>query len=359
MTGRQRLQAVLQKQSRDRLAWTTLLDNATLALLPPDLRGNGGIDFYKRLGCDIFLLNGWNTPHHLHSPAHSWPENVRVNVRHEPEQYSIEWASPKGVLKGIWQGAHPIKYPVDSLEAVLLYREMWEGVSFTQVDDSAAFAALKDLLGEDGVITRFWGPSTIPRLLEQDMGAENFYYMFADHPHEMDALIRAMHRREMDAFKILAAGPCDSVTLVENTSTFYISPDIYRRYNMPHQRDFVDAVHAAGKTAIIHMCGHVRGLLPLIRETGLDGIHALTPPPTGDTPWETALDEIGEDLIIFGCLDPTIFASGKIAEIPAALDALITKRLRNANFVLAPMADGIAVDPARFQAIADWVRENG
>jgi hypothetical protein len=29
-----------------------------------------GIDFYKHLGCDIFLLNGWNTPHPFRSPEH-------------------------------------------------------------------------------------------------------------------------------------------------------------------------------------------------------------------------------------------------------------------------------------------------
>jgi hypothetical protein len=56
MTGRERLNAVLRKQVKDRLPWTTLVDNATLALLPEGLRGNGGIDFYKHLGCDIFLL---------------------------------------------------------------------------------------------------------------------------------------------------------------------------------------------------------------------------------------------------------------------------------------------------------------
>jgi hypothetical protein len=60
MTGRERLNAVLQKQAKDRLPWTTLVDNATLSLLPEELRCNGGIDFYKHLDCDIFLLNGWN-----------------------------------------------------------------------------------------------------------------------------------------------------------------------------------------------------------------------------------------------------------------------------------------------------------
>lgn len=359
MTGRERLTAVLNKRPKDRLAWTTLVDRATLSLLPEEQRAGGGIGFYKDLGCDIFLLNGWDTPHSFRSPEHRWAGDVESVTRREGPRWTVEWKTPGGTLTSVFEGAHPLKYPVDSLAAVRLYREMWEGASFAARDDSQALARLDEMIGEHGVVTRFWGPSAIPRLLETDMGTENFYYLLADHPGEMHALIEAIHRQELDAFRILADGPCDSVTLVENTSTFYISPDIYRRYNMPHQRDFVEAVKARGKTALLHMCGHVRGILDLIKETGCDGIHALTPPPTGNTPWEDALDVLGEDTIVFGCLDPTIFAAGEISRIPAALDALITPRLREANFVLNPMADGIPVDPARFRAVAEWVRANG
>lgn len=359
MTGRERLNAVLRKQSKDRLPWTTLVDDATISLLPEEQRGNGGIDFYKHLGCDIFLLNGWNTPYTFRSPEHRWPEELKVVEQHEGRRTTILWKMPKGVLTGIFEGSHPVKYPVDSLTALHIYREMWEGASFVAHDDSGTLARLDSLIGEHGVVTRFWGPSTIPRLLEVDMGTENFYYLLADHRNEVHALIQTIHQREVNAFNILADGPWDSVTLVENTSTLYISPEIYRQYNMPHQREFVDAVKSRGKTAIIHICGHVRGILDLIKETHCDGIHTLTPPPTGNTPWEDALDVMGDDLIIFGCLDPTIFAAGEISRIPMALDALITPRLRETNFVLNPMADGIAVDPARFHAVAQWIRKNG
>lgn len=357
MTGRERLNAVLRKQPKDRLPWTTLVDDASLALLPQELRGNGGIDFYKHLGCDIFLLNGWNTPHTFRSPEHRWPDEVEISTRQEGDKRTVCWKTPQGVLTGIWKGHHPVKYPVDSLKALHIYRRMWESSSFVIQDDADALASLEKLIGEQGVVTRFWGPSTIPRLLQVDMGTENFYYMLADHPAEVDALIRTIHQREVKAFNILADGPWDSVTLAENTSTFYISPEIYRKYNMPHQREFVDTIKSKGKTAILHMCGHVRGILDLIKETHCDGIHTLTPPPTGNTQWEDALDILGDDLIIFGCLDPTVFISGKISDIPAVLDTLITPRLRESNFVLNPMADGIPVDPARFQAVAQWVAE--
>ena len=358
MTGRERLNAVLKKQPTDQLPWTTLVDNTTLDHFPEELRGNGGIDFYRHLGCDILLLNGWNTPHRLRSPGLRWGDNVTIEHRKDGIRDITTWQTPWGSLTSIGQQGHPTKYPIDSIEALCIYRKMWEEACFEAHDDSEEFAALDTLIGADGVITRFWGPSTVPQLLEQDMGTENFYYLQADHPDEMDVLIRTIHEQQLQAFEHLADGPWDSVTLVENTSTFYISPQVYERYNMPHQRDFVERVKQRGKTAILHMCGHVHALLDLIRETGCDGIHALTPPPTGNTAWEKALDVLGDDLIIMGALDPTIFASDPVGGIGPALDRLITPRLREANFVLAPFADGIPVDIERFYAVKHWMDDN-
>ena len=358
MNGRERLKAVLHKQPTDRLSWTTLVDNATLSQIPEELQGKAGIDFYRYLGCDILMLNGWNTPHRFRSPERVWGENVETVERREGNRVIRETRTPKGTLTAVFERGHPVQYPVDSLEALCIYRDMWENATFVEHDDSGVLADIETLIGQDGVVTRFWGTTPIPQLLELDMGVKGFYYLLYDHPGEVQALIRTMHERERVAFRQVARGPWESVTLVENTSTYYISPQIYAEYNMPHQREFVEIMQENGKVAILHMCGHVRFILDLIKETGCDGIHALTPPPTGDTPWEDALDVIGEDLIIFGVLDPSIFISGPVDGIGPALDQLITPRLREANFCLMPAADGITVDHERFLAIKRWTEEN-
>jgi len=358
MTGRERLNAVLRGEAKDRLPWTTLVDGATLSLLPPGLGIGNCIDFCRHIGCDVFLLNGWSTAFEFRSPELRWGPETRVRTSRQGEEQTVNWETPRGRLTAVLRRGHPCKYPVDSPEALRVYREMWEAAAYVAHDDAETFRAVDALVGTSGIVTRFWGPSTIPRLLEIDMGVENFYALYCDHPEEMDGLINLMHARELPAFGHLAAGPCSSVTLIENTSTSYISPEVYAKYNMPHQRDFVAAVHGAGKAALLHMCGHVRALLELIRETGCDGIHALTPPATGNTPWELALDVLGEDLVILGCLDPATWIAGDIRGIPAALDRLITPRLREANFVLHPFADGIPVPLERFQAVARWVERS-
>jgi len=359
MTGRERLEAILHKRPADGLSWTTLVDSNTLDLLPGEMKGMSGIDFYRHIGCDILMLNAWGTEHRFLSPTLEWPEGVVETVAQEGDRRRQEIRSPAGTLVRERHLGHPVRFPVTTLEKVRVYRTLWEGARFLARDDSPPFQKVNRLIGDDGVVTRFWGPSTIPKLLEQDMGTEAFYYLLHDHREEMEGLISAIHEKELEAFRILAQGPCDVVILIENTSTFYISPEVYRRYNGPHVRDFVDIVHQAGKTAIIHMCGHVRNILGLIKETGLDGIHALTPSPTGDTPWELAMDLLGDDQIIIGILDPSIFVSGPLEEIPLALDELYTPRLRRANFCLWPAADGIVVPLERFQAVAAWMERNG
>lgn len=359
MTGKERLTAILQKQPKDRLSWTTLVDSNTLDIIPEPLGGGGGLDFYRHLGCDIFLLNNWGLPHPFpRFPKMAWPADVRITRETVNGQQQVRCQTDRGMLTSITQSSHPVKPLVETLEDVKVYRYMWEGARFEDGDDRPAFAAAEQMVGDDGIVTLFPGPSAIPRLLEEVMGTMSFYYLMNDHPDEVTALIEVMHSRELELWKGYAKGPWEVAILCENTSTYYISPDIYRRFNGPHQKDFVDIMHAAGKVAIIHMCGHVKDLLNDIKAIGADGIHALTPPPTGNTPWELALDILGEDAVIIGGLDPSIFIVGPVDDIPRKLDQLYTPRLRKANFVLCSGADGIAVPIERFEAIKRWMQKN-
>ncbi|HOF88219.1 MAG TPA: uroporphyrinogen decarboxylase family protein, partial [Armatimonadota bacterium] len=301
-------------------------------------------------------LAGWGTPWGFTSPRLVMPGVETVCSTDDRGNHVTETRCARGTLTArVSPHGHPIAYPLKDAADVRLYLARWEEASWEEADDREAYAHLAADIGADGVATQFFGPSVIPWLLENLAGVETFYYLLADEPDLLHALITLMQEKERARFAIAARHPCPLATLVENTSTAYISPAVYARYNMPSQRAFVEAMHREGRTALIHMCGHVRGLLPLIKETGLDGIHTLTPPPLGDCPWELALDVLGDDLIILGCLPPHCWVLPDPAEIGPALDRLITPRLRAARFVLNPMADGIAVPLDRFLAVGAWV----
>jgi hypothetical protein len=334
----------------DRLSWTTLVDHYTLDILPTPLRGMDALGFYRHIRCDILQLGG------IQGCRLVMPGLEVIVSTDEAGHGAVETRCPRGVLRGrTSRSGHPVEYPVKTIEDIRLYTKRWEGAYYEEVDERAEFAAIEAAVGDDGITTLFMPPSAIPHLLEEAMGIEGFYYLMSDYPDEVDTLIRVIQEKELSRFALCADGPCSVLILTENTSTRYIGPQIYARYNMPSQRAFVEAVHNRGKTAILHMCGHVRDLLPIIRETHADGIHALTPPPLGDTPWELALDVLGEDLIIMGALTPDIFQTCPLDEVGPCLDKLVTPRLRESRFVLNPFSDGIPTPIERFLAVRDWV----
>jgi len=359
MNGKQRLLALLHGDPVDHLAWTTLVDRATLDLMPPELAGNGGLDLYRHLGCDILLLDTWGLPYGLRSPRLVWSPGVDVNTETHGDTSVTTWDTSRGSLQAVSKRSHPVRYPVTTLEEVRLYRWMWENAHYVDYDDSETLRLALQAVGDDGIITRYWGPSSIPHLLETAMGTEAFYLLQNDYPDEMDGLINAIHRCQLEAFRLLASGTVETVILCENTSSYFISPWLYRQYNGPHVADFCRIIRAAGKTALVHMCGHILNLLPDIASTGLQGVHGLTPPPVGNTPYERYLDEVGSDQVVIGVFEPSVFNAGTRDDIWRELDALYTPRIRSSRFILWAAADGLPVDLWRFKAISDWMRQNG
>ena len=77
--------------------------------------------------------------------------------------------------------------------------------------------------------------------------------------------------------------PYPIIYSVENTSTTIISPELFRRYCYPHLLEYGRIVSAAGKYHVLHMCGHLKAVLPDIARLPAAGMEAFTAPPVGNT----------------------------------------------------------------------------
>ena len=98
---------------------------------------------------------------------------------------------------------------------------------------------------------------------------------------------------------------------------------------------------------MVHMCGHVRGLLPEIAATGLDGIDCLTPAPTGNTSAEDAWAVMGPDLIVHAVLDPTAWIHRSDEEILAAMERALPPGMCERNLLLCTAGDGLPDIPRK------------
>ena len=363
MTGRERLQAILQREPADRLSWTTLVDDTTRSPMPDGARALPVLDFYRHIGCDILQFGNYGLP-----------EGERVQfvrtIRPVEEKYSQsgdtvthERITPWGTLTAVSRNGHPTKYPVESLEEIRLLARIWaESRPEEHPDARARCGRLIDAIRDDGLYCPTLPPSPVQHLIQIEMGLENFYYFLEDHPAEMAALLDAMQEGRKREYEITAqTAPVDTLIAVENTSTTLTSPEAYRKYSLPQVRDYADIAHRHGKKLVLHMCGRLHDLLEAIGETGADGINTLTPPETGDCTFEHALDVLGEDLVIMGgLLPPEVFHARDATkeDIWRLLDKLYTPRVRRAHFALLIQADKTPTPLWKFLAVREWMERN-
>lgn len=364
MTGRERLENILNGLGSDGPAWTTLADDTTRSAMAADVRAIGVLDFYRRIGCDILQFGNYGLPDADQARPARLVRPAEIERTTDGDGVTERTVTPWGVLTASRRHGHPVTYPVASLDDLRILTHLWRQSRYEETPGAADACRRADrAVGPDGLYLPTLDPSPVQQLIETDMSLAGFYYFAHDYPHEMADLMAEMHRCRCQEYEIVARlAPNRAMIAVENTSSTLTSPDAYRQYTLPHIRDYARIAHSHGVKLILHMCGLLKALLPALAETGMDGVNGLTPPPVGDCAFETALDALGEDLVILGGVLPgSVFhAPGVTADdIAGALDGLYTPRVRRANFLLWAAADGLPTPLWKFHAVADWMRRNG
>jgi len=367
MTGRHCLEAILDHQTPPRLCWTTLVDDLTRSVMPDEARSLPPLDFNRAIGCDILQFGNYGLPAELQvlPPWRRVEPETQVEHTIDPDgtqrtTVRSEW----GALTSCTRNSHPTRYPIETLEELRTARRIWEQTRFEEAEGhEESFARTDAAIGDSGLYAYTTSPSPVQQLLEVDMGMIAFYGMLQDYPREVEGLLAVMHEARKQEYELTARRtPARVVIPVENTSSTLISPTLYRRYSLPQLRDYVDILHRYGKLAVLHMCGLLTHLLPVIRETGLDGINAATAPPHGDTTVEDILDACGEDFIILGGIfDGSVLHASQVTrrQLHATLEALYTPRVRKAKLLLWLGVDGLPTPLERFVDVGDWYREQG
>lgn len=367
MTGRERLRAILRGEPPDRPCWTTLVDDVTRSVMPDDWRRLPLLDFYRRLGCDILQFGSYGLPPELQVPTALSYHCPKATVTHEtqPDGTLVQTTrTPWGDLTATFRRGHPLKHPVETADDLRVFARLWERSVPTEADGvPEAYGRVDAALGDDGLYLPTMAPSPVQQLLQLDMGVVAFYRFLQDQRGELLALLDLMQQARCQEYEAMAAQcPAPALIAVENTSTRLLSPALYRELSLPQIRQYADICHRHGQRLVLHMCGHLRALLPILPETGADAINALTPPPVGDTTVEVALDALGDGFPQLGAvLQETAFQAPETTRerIWQALDELYTPRVRAAPLLLWAAADGLPTPIERFLAVQEWMaRQN-
>ncbi len=175
----------------------------------------------------------------------------------------------------------------------------WMDVSHVR-DDALAWGGQYAILGGD------WSPFFHDAI--DLLGMENLYYRMYDSPELVDALMGHM----VDYYATVsqrifdAAGGAIDISFVGNDLGSMmgplLSPELFTRFVLPHLARLIDLGHAYGHKVMLHCCGGILPLIPLLIEAGLDGLHAVQPSCRGmDLP--TLKREFGRKILFNGAID--------------------------------------------------------
>lgn len=140
--------------------------------------------------------------------------------------------------------------------------------------------------------------------------------MLHDEPEKVEECLEVMREKDLETVKISVDSPAEGFIFWEDSSTTNINPAMFQKYTAPIINEWGKIIHKEGKMLVHHACGHIKDLLPLMRETEIDAIESITPVPTGNIEMKEAKNMLeGSGISLIGGIDPVFFTTSKMDEL--------------------------------------------
>jgi len=168
----------------------------------------------------------------------------------------------------------------------------WRAENTTWRWNQDAFDKVYAQWGDLGAPTMYLPRVNIQDLYINCMGVERAIYALYDWPDTVSAYFRALDECHDRLIDVINASCVETINFGDNVHAGTLPPALFVKHVLPVYQRRCERLHAAGKFVHAHWDGDVGPLLPYARETGLDGIEAITPEPQGDV----TLEEVREAL---------------------------------------------------------------
>ncbi len=312
----ERLLAVFSGEKPDVMPWFADLTYWYRARLyhgdlPTKYLGEKGrIRLYRDLGCgaheELYNLPGslaYYGVKHICSV-----ENLRDGTTINEEIYKTPVGSIKCIRKFVPKSVSSayIKYAVETREDLKVLQYIYKNQEF-KPDFSLQYDRLDDWDGL-GFVSSLPPRTPFQRLIVVWAGVTNTIRLMMKEPEELEETIQVMIEADDPIYEAICESPALGVYFGENITSDVISPWIFKKYHAPYYKMRAKQLHAAKKIIYVHIDGALRGVLPLLEETGVDCAQSVTPAPVGDIPVERLREVAGSKIILWGGLPGVYFS---------------------------------------------------
>jgi hypothetical protein len=274
--------------------------------LPPPYTGMDLSALYRAIGCSNRLYGQYNS-------CFQRVEDPRVKRTERPtDDGSLEIVieTPAGKQESVYRrtDSNPrplcLKREVESEDElrVAIWREEHSDWRW----DQALYEKILTQEGDLGAPTMYLPRISLQRLYIDLMGTERAIYALYDWPDTVRAYCKALEENTNRLIDLVNASPIEIINFGDNLHVSTLPPDLFKEFVLPVYQRRCERLHAAGKFVCAHWDGDCGPLLPFARETGLDGIEAITPEPQGDVTLEEIKAALGDKMFLLDGI-PAIF----------------------------------------------------
>jgi methylmalonyl-CoA mutase cobalamin-binding domain/chain len=394
-THRARIAAALRGQAVDRLPYVPRLDlwylaNSTSGTLPRQHAGRAmneiaraeGWAVHHRFADDqldpayqpLYLHRGINVFYSRDTPFDVvLPNDVEVKVQRTGARTRVEYHTPLGTVSttthydvesqrnGITIPAlveHLIKTPADYAPAGYLFEHMDVVPSFERFRRWSA-----EELREDGVPIAIGSLDASPfHLIQRDLSDQTqFFIHYKDHYAEMRGLADRIAPLMDKMIAILCESPAEVVWWGANFDDMLTFPPYFEKEIQPWIRKAATALERTGKLVLCHTDGENRGLMDLVRDSGMHIAESICPAPMTRVTFAEYYRRWSGHLTLFGGIPSTVvLPETSDADFEAYLDEFFRAVAPGRRLVVG-IADEVPPKAifARLQRIGERIEREG
>ena len=266
--------------------------------LPEPYEGMSMPDIFRSLGCSSRLYGSYNrcfrriehpSVRRVEKALNDWETEITIETP-VGNQVAVNRRSPNN------PGVIHVKWEVET-EADLKVAA-WREENTTWAWDQDLYEKSLQEVGDLGAPTMYMPRMNIQCLYIEKMGCEAGIYALYDWPDTVEAFFQAQEACHHRLIDVINASPVDIINYGENVHSSTLSPELFLKYHLPACQRRSEKLKAAGKFVCAHWDGDCGPILRYAKETGLDGIEAITPWPQGDVTLEQIKDGLGDELVL-------------------------------------------------------------
>nr|MDO8112201.1 uroporphyrinogen decarboxylase family protein [Candidatus Sigynarchaeota archaeon] len=189
------------------------------------------------------------------------------------------------------------------------------------------------------------------------MGIDSFAYLCGTDPDFIAKIVDSNLQQDLQAVEMLKPMHLSCVFLADDMGQKgrpLMSPRTFKKFFYEPYKELFSTIHDAGAKVIMHSCGNIVELLPMLIDAGLDGWQSLEVPAEIDH--AAVKKKFGDQLILVGGIDSSReMTFGTPESVEKHVKAQIKKMGENGGYIAGPAHDYLKVPLKNAIAMRDAI----